>query len=91
MIDPRAFQPWLVMHTASVDSGGGQGHEGFTAFRRWKSREFKKPAGELGECARYTPAFSAERNKFDVRWVDGVWLGIRQKSGESIIGTQGAW
>ena len=35
----------------------------------------------------YLPALSAGRDKFDVRWREGVWLGIRAESGESIIGT----
>ena len=35
----------------------------------------------------YVPAFSARRKKFDVRWVDGVWLGVKLETGESIIGT----
>ncbi len=29
------------------------------------------------------------KNKFDVRWEDGVWLGIKMESGESIIGAAG--
>ena len=27
------------------------------------------------------------KNKFDVRWMDGVWLGIIRESGESVKGT----
>ncbi len=42
---------------------------------------------EFGECVMYLPAASAEKNKIDVRWVDGVRLGIKLESGESIIGT----
>ncbi len=76
--------PWLVTHAASVINRGRKDHEGFTAFRRWKGREFRKPVAEFGEFAHYAPAFSAGRNKFDVRWVDGV--GNQAESGESIIG-----
>ncbi len=35
-------------------------------------------------CARL---FSVGINKFDVRRVGGVWLGIKLESGESVIGT----
>ncbi len=34
----------------------------------------------------YLPEASAGKNKFDVRWTDGVWLGIEVETGESIIG-----
>ncbi len=40
-----------------------------------------------GECVMYLPAGSAVKNRFDVTWMDGAWLGIKLESGESIIGT----
>ena len=30
---------------------------------------------------------SVGKDKFDVRWKEGVWLGIKAESGESLIGT----
>ncbi len=30
---------------------------------------------------------SAGKGKFDARWKEGVWLGVRAESGESLIGT----
>ena len=33
------------------------------------------------------PAKTAGRDKFDVRWQEGIWLGVRLESGESVIGT----
>ncbi len=79
--------PWMVMHAASVISRGRKDEEGFSAYRRWKGREFQRPVAEFGECVLYLPALSAGRDKFDVRWREGVWLGIRMESEESIIGT----
>ena len=35
----------------------------------------------------YAPALSVGKDKFDVRWKEGVWLGIKAESGESSIGT----
>ncbi len=35
--------------------------------RRWKGQEFNRPVAEFGECVNYALAFSAGRNKFDVR------------------------
>ena len=62
---------------------------GFTAYRKWKGRPFNRPVAEFGECAWYVPALTVGRDKFDVRWRECVWLGIRMESGESIIGTSG--
>ncbi len=59
---------------------GRKDDEGFMPHRRWKWKEFTKPAAELGECVMYLPAVSAGKNKFDVRWMDGVWLGIKLES-----------
>ena len=35
----------------------------------------------------HLPAASVGKNKLDVRWMDGVWPGIKLESVESIIGT----
>jgi hypothetical protein len=81
--------PWMVMHAASVVNRSRKDDEGFSAYRRWKGREFTKPVAEFGECVLYAPAASAGKDKFDARWKEGVWLGVRMESGESLIGTDG--
>ena len=60
--------PWLVMHAASVISRGRKYEQGFSAYRRWKRREFNKPVAEFGECVLYAPVMSVGRNKVDTRW-----------------------
>ncbi len=52
---------------------------------RWGA--FAKPVAEFGEYVLHAPAMSAGKDKFDARWKEGVWLGIRMESGESLIGT----
>ncbi len=49
-------------------------------------RESTKPAADVGERMLRAPATSAGKDKFDVRWKEGVWLGDRWESGESLIG-----
>ncbi len=44
-------------------------------------------ASECGECVMCAPAMSAGNDKFVVRWREGVLLGVRLESGESLIGT----
>ena len=42
---------------------------------------------EFGENVWYLKAGTLGRYKFNNRWEEGVWLGITDESGESIIGT----
>ncbi len=77
----------MVIHAATVINKGREDDDGFTAHRRWKGRELTRPVADFGECVMCLPAASVGKNKFDVRWEDGAWLGIEMESGESIIGT----
>ncbi len=60
--------------------------EGFTAYRRWRGRESANPAAEFGECIMCADALSVGKGRFDVRWKEGVCLGIKAESGESLVG-----
>ncbi len=75
------------MHAASVVNRSRKDDEGFSAYRRWEGREITKPVAEFGERVSYAPEMSARKDKFDTRWREGVWLGVRVESGESSIGT----
>ncbi len=78
--------PWMVAHAATVINKGREDDEGFTACRRWKVREFTRPAADFGESVMRLPAASVGKNKFDVRWEDGVWLGMKMEGEVSIVG-----
>ena len=69
--------PWMVMHAVSVINRGRKDEEGFSACRRWRGRDLKKPAAEFGERVLRAPVMSASTDKFDVGWMDGLRLGIR--------------
>ncbi len=58
--------------------------------RRRKGREFTQPVADLGERALCAPAMSAGKDKFDVRWKEGVWLGVGLESGEFLTRTSEA-
>jgi hypothetical protein len=79
---------WGVRSCAApVINKGRKDDEGFTAYRRWKGKEFTRPVAEFGECVMYWPAASVGKNKSNVRWMDGVWPGMKPENGESIVGT----
>ena len=55
--------------------------------QRLRGRTFKNAVVEFGECVRYLKPKSAGRDKLNTRWSTGVWLGVREESGEPLIGT----
>ncbi len=83
----RQVVPRMVMHAASVVNRGKKDEEGLSAYRRWTGREFTKLVAEFGECVLCAPAMSTGKDKFDARWKEGVRLGVRMESDESLIGT----
>ena len=79
--------PWLVMHAAATITRYRKDADGITAYRRWKGKEFKRAVAEFGENVWYLKSDSAGKNKYANRWQEGIWLGITDDTGESIVGT----
>ena len=69
--------PWLVSHAAATVNWRRKDQEGSTAYRRWKGKEFKTVVAEFGECVWYLKAASVGKEKFQRRWEDGIFLGVR--------------
>ena len=78
---------WLVIHAAKTLNRYHIGEDGKTAYQRWKGKPFRREVTEFGECVMYLKAGTSGRDKLQPRWERGVWLGIRDESGEIIIGT----
>ena len=55
---------------------------------RWRGKNFNRSIAEFGENVVYLKTGSVGKDKFNSRWEEGVWLGISDESGESIIGTK---
>ena len=79
--------PWIVLHAAHLINCYHVGPDGKTNFRRWKGKDFRNSVVEFGESVMYLKAGSKGRDKLDCRWEQGVWLGMRLETGESVIGT----
>ena len=60
----------------------------YEAYERLKGKQFKKAVAEFGECVWYLMPKTKGNDKLSLRWGDGIWLGIREESGEAIIGTR---
>ena len=80
--------PWLIMYAGDLLTWLRIGKDGKTAWTRWKGRPFKKELVEFGECVLYSRPGSRGKDKLDPRWEEGIWLGVKDSSGETIIGTR---
>ena len=62
--------PWLMKHSGDTMNRRRKDNEGFTAYRRWKGREFRRLVAEFGENVWYLRANSVGKDKFKPRWED---------------------
>ena len=76
---------WLPRHASATVTRYGMGKDGNTPYERWTGRRFKKDVVEFGECVWYFKARSRGATGMMGRWSQGIWLGIREESGEAMI------
>ena len=81
-------RPWLIRHASGTAFREKIGNDGFTAYKRVKGKEFRKELVKFGECVWYIRPLSKGKAKAQVRWENGIFLGIRDESGEYIVGTK---
>ena len=53
-----------------------------------KGRTFNKTTAEFGDCIRYIRPNSVGKAKFETRWEEGIFMEIRDESGEIVVGTE---
>ena len=80
--------PWLVKHAADVINRTRIGIDGNTAFRRWKGNNCINTVAGFGEHIWYLRQNSVGQDKFNTRWSEGIYLGVINDSGETIVGTE---
>ena len=80
--------PWLVRHAGWIKNRLTVKSDGRTAYERWKGKKFTQEIVEFGERVMYLKPGSKGRDKLESRWGSGIWLGSRDESQESIIGTR---
>ena len=79
--------PGMIAHAAGCINRYQVGNDGKTAHNRWKGKDFNRVVCEFGECVIALKLDSKGKEKSKVRWVQAVFLGIREESGEIIVGT----
>ena len=86
--DSHIAAPWLVPHSAHTLNMYLIGLDGKTARQRLRGRTFKAPIVEYAECIWYLKPKSVGKDKMNTRWGSGIWLGIREESGKTFVGTE---
>ena len=85
------IMPWLIEWAGIVLNRYMIYKDGHTAFRNITGKSSKRPVANFGEKVLYMP-LKTERLKMDKvepKMKEGLWLGIRHRSDEAIIGTTG--
>ena len=80
--------PWIVSHAADTINRYHIGKDGKTANEKWKGKEFKRSTPETGETVHFLRAGTKGKEKGEVRWEEGCFLGVRNESGEIIVGNE---
>ena len=80
---------WMVRYASLLVFWFEKGTDGRTPYRRLKGKEFNRKLANFGECIWYLKPKSKGINKATSRWACGIYLGIREESGEYIVGTDG--
>ena len=85
--EDHSILAWLVQHSGYTLNRYLKGPDGRTPRQRLKGRMFNKECAEFGECVWYLQPKSAGKHKLSTRWGEGIWIGIKEESGEVLIGT----
>ena len=80
-----AILPWLIIYSAMLINMCHVGSDGRTPYERGRRRKFKKAIPEFGECVWFMRRESVGENKLDTRWEEGIYVGIKEESGELLI------
>ena len=75
---------WLIKYVGVLISLFAKGPDGFTPYFRLKGKHWRVPLPLYGECVEFKVQ---TRHKLESRWAPGVYLGIRRKTSEKLVGT----
>ena len=81
---------WIVQWSAFTHTRCQVGRDGATAYERLKKKNFNRPIAQLGEKILYKEIkeSGSKREKLDVMWLRGVWIGVDNHAEEALVGTE---
>ena len=80
-----AILAWLVEYGATLYTLFRRGEDGMTPIQRLKGRTWKI---ELPEFAETVELMKRTKHKLAARWEEGIYLGIKLRTSEKIVGTR---
>lgn len=80
--------PWLVPEAAASINRYQVGADGKTRRERLKGKKWIREVAEFAECIFYKELKRKGKSSWEERWKEGIWLGIREESGEILVGTK---
>ena len=80
--------PWLIRHSAILINIAKVGDDGKTAYERRKGKKFLRSIPEIGECIWFLRPESVGKDKLDTRWENGIFVGLREESGEIFVSNE---
>ena len=84
-----AIMPWLIRWAAMLLSRYKVGADGKTGYERRRGRRCLIPLATFGEAVWYKRLEKDKgRNKFEIKWEKGIWLGHARDTNETLIGTK---
>ena len=88
-VEAPAFA-WLVEYTGVLVTRFQVGEDGKTAYDRIRGRKCRAPLAIFGERVLYKELRDgrAQRPKIESDWGHGIWLGLKGRTGEHMIGTE---
>ena len=84
-----SIMSWMTEAAGQMITKFMVGKDGRTAHERVRGTRATRPMAEFGEKVVFKPYKAGTTNKLEPRWVEGVWLTVRERSGENVIGAAG--
>ena len=79
---------WMVRWSAELLSKYSRGDDGKSPYERFRGEPSRAPLVPFGEKVMYLPMKIAKRQKGEAAKMQGIWLGINERTEENIVGTE---
>ena len=83
MVPGSALYAWMITHAANLINLYEIGPDGRVPYQRLRGCKLRTDMLEFGECVHFQPLDHAKLGKAELRWMDGVYLGLRLTSGKT--------
>ena len=88
LVPGSALFAWLIIHASTLINLYEVGKDGRVPYQRLRGRKLQADLLEFGECVHFQPLDHSKLGKAELRWMNGVFLGIRLSSGEKLVGNE---